>query len=286
MDYEQIEKKDKLKWFPGHMKKALDDIEDNKIKLADVILYVLDSRAPFSCLNPNVQKIVHNKPIIYVFNKYDLADELRVKEIQRQFEKEGKFVVISNATSSSFRTAVKSALKIVLKDKIERNKEKSINATYKVLVLGVPNTGKSTLINMLSGTKKAVTGNIAGVTKVNKWIKIDDDFMLLDTPGVLWPKFDDEISRNLAYIGSLSDKEFDLSDLGFELMKIIYEKYPENLKQKFDVSFDFDEFIELYDRLCKKRGYIMRGNELDYNRAGKQFIDDFRAGKFGRITLE
>ena len=280
------EKNNKLKWFPGHMKKALDDIEDNKIKLADVILYVLDARAPFSCMNPNVAKIVHNKPIIYVFNKADLADEKRIAEIQKEFEKEGKVSIVVNATSNAFRTAVKNALKLVLKEKIERNKQKEVHPTYKVLVLGVPNTGKSSLINMLSGTKKAITGNIAGVTKVNKWIRIDDNFMLLDTPGVLWPKFDDAISRNLAYVGSLSDREFDLADLGFELMQIIFSKYPDNIKQKYDVDFEFDEFIELYDRFCLKRGFIMRGNEIDYNRAGKTFIDDFRAGKFGRITLE
>ena len=221
MEEEVVEKNNKLKWFPGHMKKALDDIEDNKIKLADVILYVLDSRAPLSCMNPNVQKIVHNKPIIFVFNKFDLADERRVAEIQKQFSAENKVSIIVNATSSAFKQNVKNALKFVLKEKIERNKSKNLRATYKVLVLGVPNTGKSTLINMLSGTKKAKTGNIAGVTKVNNWIKIDDDFLLLDTPGVLWPSFDDAISRNLAYVGSLSDKEFDLADLGFELMKIM-----------------------------------------------------------------
>lgn len=286
MEEEVVEKNNKLKWFPGHMKKALDDIEDNKIKLADVILYVLDSRAPLSCMNPNVQKIVHNKPIIFVFNKFDLADERRVAEIQKQFSAENKVSIIVNATSSAFKQNVKNALKFVLKEKIERNKSKNLRATYKVLVLGVPNTGKSTLINMLSGTKKAKTGNIAGVTKVNNWIKIDDDFLLLDTPGVLWPSFDDAISRNLAYVGSLSDKEFDLADLGFELMKIIYEKYPDNLKQKFDVDYEFNEFVDLYDRFCKKRGFIIRGGEIDYNRAGKSFVDDFRAGKFGRITLD
>ena len=111
-------------------------------------------------------------------------------------------------------------------------------------------------------------------------------FMMLDTPGVLWPKFDDGLSRSLAYVGSLSDKEFDMSDLGFELMQIIFEKYPQLLKEKFDVDFEFEEFIELYDRFCIKRGFIMRGNEIDYNRAGKTFIDDFRDGKFGKITLE
>ena len=277
----------KLKWFPGHMKSALDDIEDNKIKLVDIILYVLDSRAPFSCMNPNVNKIVHGKPVIYIFNKYDLADEKRVSEIIKDFEAEGKICAICSANNSSFKMTIKNALKKALKDKFERNKQKGLSANYKVLILGVPNTGKSSLINLLSGSKKAKTGNIAGVTRVNQWVRIDDDFVLLDTPGVLWPKFDEGLSVNLAYVGSLSDKEFDLADLGFELMKTIYEKYPENLKAVFaDVNFEFEEFIELYDRLCLKRGFIMRGGEVDYNRAGKSFIDDFRAGKFGKITLE
>lgn len=275
-----------LKWFPGHIKKALEDIEDNKIKLADVILYVLDSRAPFSCMNPNVNKIVHGKPIIYVFNKSDLADDKRVSEIQKEFSDSGKTSIVVSANNNQFRNAVKSALKIVLSEKIERNRQKNINITYKVMILGVPNTGKSTLINMLCGSKKAITGNIAGVTKANTWLKIDDMFMMLDTPGVLWPKFDEGLSRNLAYVGSLSDKEFDMADLGYELMKIIYEKYPEFIKSKFDVDYDFEEFIELYDRFCIKRGFIMRGGEIDYTRAGKTFIDDFRAGKFGKITLE
>lgn len=277
----------KLKWFPGHMKSALDDIEDNKIKLVDIILYVLDSRAPFSCMNPNVNKIVHGKPVIYIFNKYDLADEKRVAEIIKEFEAEGKICAICSANNSSFKMTIKNALKKALKDKFERNKQKGLSANYKVLILGVPNTGKSSLINLLSGSKKAKTGNIAGVTRVNQWVRIDDDFVLLDTPGVLWPKFDEGLSVNLAYVGSLSDKEFDLADLGFELLKTIYEKYPENLKAVFaGVNFEFEEFIELYDRLCLKRGFIMRGGEVDYNRAGKSFIDDFRAGKFGKITLE
>ncbi|MBQ4541540.1 MAG: ribosome biogenesis GTPase YlqF [Clostridia bacterium] len=275
-----------LKWFPGHMKSALEDIEDNKIKLADVILYVLDARAPFSCMNPNVNKIVHNKPIIYVFNKMDLADDRRVAEIQKEFIESGKTTILVSSNNATFKNAVKTALKTVLKEKIERHKEKQMTATYKVLVLGVPNTGKSTLINMLAGVRKATTGNIAGVTRVNQWIKIDDMFMLLDTPGVLWPKFDDGLSRNLAYVGSLSDKEFDMTDLGFELMQILFEKYPNIIKEKYDVDFDFEEFIELYDRICLKRGFIMRGNEIDYERAGRTFITEFRNGKFGKITLE
>lgn len=276
----------KINWFPGHMKNALQDIEDNKITIADCILYVLDSRAPTACINPKVDKIVHHKPIIYVLNKIDLADEKRIEEIQKEYEAEGKITITSNSSNNQFRGAVKNALKKVLSDKILRNKDKGITPTYKVLVLGVPNTGKSTLINMLSGERKTKASNTPGVTRANQWIRIDEMFILCDTPGILWPKFDEEISKNLAYIGCLSDKQFDMSDLGYELMKILYEKYPENIKQKFDVDYEFNDFIELYDRFCIKRGFIMRKNEIDYTRAGKTFIDDFRAGKFGKITLE
>ncbi len=275
-----------VKWFPGHMKSALDDIEKSKIALADCILYVLDSRAPLSCMNPNVNKIVHGKPIIYVFNKIDLADEKRVSEIKKQFESEGKTCIVSCANKPEFKQVIKGALEKVLAEKIERNKAKNINVTYKVLVLGVPNTGKSSIINMLNGSKKTIAANIAGVTRSNQWVRIDDRFMLLDTPGVLWPKFDEGLSMNLAYIGCLSDREFDMADLGFEVIQNIYEKYPERIFERYDVEREFEEFIELYDRLCLKRGFIMRGNEIDYNRAGKSFIDDFRAGKFGGITLE
>ena len=275
-----------IKWFPGHMKSALDDIADNKIKLADAILYVLDSRAPFACLNPNISKITHNKPIVYIFNKIDLADEKRIIEIQKEFTEAGKISIVSSVKDNMSKIEIKEALRKVLSKKIEKNLLKQVRATYKVLVLGVPNTGKSSIINLLSGERKAKTSNIAGVTRANQWIKIDEDFILCDTPGVLWPKFDEIISRNLAYIGCLSDKEFDFADLGYELMEIIYEKYPENLKSKFDVNYNYDAFLELYDRFCIKRGYIMRGNEIDYTRAGKSFIDDFRAGKFGGITLE
>lgn len=276
-----------IKWFPGHMKSALDDIEDNKIKIADAILCVLDARAPISCLNPNIGKITHNKPIVYLFNKIDLSDEKRIKEIQKEFADEGKVSIMSSTKESFYKVEIKEALRKVLAQKIQKNIEKGVRATYKILVLGVPNTGKSSIINMLSGERKTKASNIAGVTRANQWVKIDDDFMLCDTPGILWPKFDEVISRNLAYIGCLSDKEFDLSDLGFELMETIYEKYPQNLQAKFpDVDFRFDAFLELYDRICLKRGFIMRGREIDYARAGKTFIDDFRAGKFGRITLD
>lgn len=274
------------KWFPGHMKSAMEDIEETKIKLADCILYVLDARAPFSCINPFVDKIVHNKPIIYVLNKCDLADEERTKEIKKQFTQSGKTVIETVANSNTFRNTVKNAIKVILSEKIARNKQKNINIVYKVIVLGVPNTGKSSLINMLCGSKKATTGNIAGVTRFNSWLKIDDMFTMLDTPGILWPRFHEELSHNLAFIGCLSDKEFDMADMGYELMQIICDKYPKNIENKFGIEPKYDDFLEFFDKLCVKRGFIRRGNEVDYNRAGKTFVDEFRAGKYGRITLE
>ena len=274
------------KWFPGHMKSAMEDIEETKIKLADCILYVLDARAPFACMNPFVDKIVHNKPIIYVLNKCDLADEERTKEIKKQFIENGKIIIETVASSASFRNSVKNAIKSVLSEKMVRNKQKGVNIVYKVIILGVPNTGKSTLINMLCGSKKAKTGNIAGVTRGNTWLKIDEMFTMLDTPGILWPRFKEELSHNLAFIGSLSDKEFDMDDMGYELMQVLCDKYPDLISNKFGVEIKFDEFIELYDKLCMKRGFVMRGNEIDYHRAGKTFVDEFRNGKFGRITLD
>ena len=275
-----------IQWFPGHMKSALEDIEDNKIKLADVILYVIDSRAPMACMNPNIKKITHGKPIVYLFNKIDLADDRKISELRKTFSNEGKISIVTSAKDMQSKTEIKDALKRVLKDKIERNMLKQVRATYKVLVLGVPNTGKSSIINLMCGERKAKTSNIAGVTRANQWLKMSDEFMMCDTPGVLWPKFDEVLSKNLAYIGCLSDKEFDLADMGYELMNIIYETYPNNLKEKFDVNYNYETFLEIYDQFCIKRGFIMRKNEIDYQRAGKTFIDDFRAGKFGRITLE
>ena len=274
------------KWFPGHMKSAMEDIEETKIKLADCILYVLDARAPFACINPFVDKIVHNKPIIYVLNKCDLADEERTKEIKKQFVENGKTIIETVASSATFRNSVKNAIKSVLSEKMARNKQKGVNAVYKVIILGVPNTGKSTLINMLCGSKKAKTGNIAGVTRGNTWLKIDEMFTMLDTPGILWPRFKEELSHNLAFIGSLSDKEFDMDDMGYELMQVLCDKYPHLIASKFNVDMNYNEFIELYDRLCMKRGFVMRGKEIDYHRAGKTFVDEFRNGKFGRITLD
>lgn len=274
------------KWFPGHMKSAMEDIEETKIKLADCILYVLDARAPFSCVNPFVDKIVHNKPIIYVLNKCDLADDERTKEIKKQFIESGKTVIETVANSNTFRNSVKNAIKSVLSEKIARNKQKNINIVYKVIVLGVPNTGKSSLINMLCGAKKANTGNIAGVTRFNSWLKIDEMFTMLDTPGILWPKFHEELSHNLAFIGCLSDKEFDMADMGYELMQVLCEKYPANIQNKFGIEPKYDDFLEFFDKICVKRGFIMRGKEVDYNRAGKTFVDEFRAGKYGKITLE
>ena len=274
------------KWFPGHMKSAMEDIEETKIKLADCILYVLDARAPFACINPFVDKIVHNKPIIFVLNKCDLADEERTKEIKKQLIENGKTIIETVASSATFRNSVKNAIKSGLSEKMARNKQKGVNAVYKVIILGVHNTGISTLIYMLCGSKKAKTGNIAGVTRGNTWLKIDEMFTMLDTPGILWPRFKEELSHNLAFIGSLSDKEFDMDDMGYELMQVLCEKYPELISNKFGVEIKFDEFIELYDKLCMKRGFVMRGNEIDNQRAGKTFVDEFRNGKFGRITLD
>ena len=275
------------KWFPGHMKRALEDIEEKQLKPADLVLYVLDARAPFSCVNPLVSKIVHGKKIVYVFNKCDLADENRTKQIANQFRREGKNVVFVCANNQKFKKDIKNAILVEMKDKLENRANKNVNYILKVIVVGVPNTGKSTLINLLCGINKAKTGNIAGVTRLNSWQKVDDTMMLLDSPGILWPRFEGEMTSNLAFIGCLSDKEFDMADMGYELMKKLSELMDEAFYEKFGVEKKIDaEFIEIYDELCAKKNFKIKGGEIDYARAGKSFVDDFRAGKFGRITLE
>jgi len=275
------------KWFPGHMKKALEDIEEKQLKPADLILYVLDSRAPFSCINPLAEKIVHGKKIVYVFNKCDLADEKRTKQVADQFKAEGKSVVLVSANNQKFKKDIKSAIMSAMKDKLENRANKSINYVTKIIVLGVPNTGKSTLINLLCGSNKAKTGNIAGVTRFNTWQKVDDTMAMLDSPGILWPRFDGEATGNLAFIGCLSDKEFDMADMGYELMKKLFEILGNEFFEKFNILPKEDvEFIEIYDELCGEKNFKIKGGEIDYARAGKSFVDDFRAGKFGRITLE
>lgn len=275
-----------INWFPGHMKKNLDTMKDN-IKKIDVVLYVLDARAPFSCLNPKIDEIVENRTILYVINKIDLIEKSDADKIVSVFKRKNKNVIALQATASSNRNFLLSKLKELVSEKYENRKKKGIEPVFKVMVIGTPNTGKSTIINTLYGQKKAITGDRAGVTKANQWVKISDNFVLLDTPGTLWPKLDNEkIATNLAFIGSIKNEVLDQEELGFELAKYLILNHSDLIKKRYGIDDFSREEIEIYDDILRKMGCLIRGGDVDYNRGATKILDDFRSGRIGKICLD
>ena len=276
----------RINWFPGHMKKTLEAIEKD-VKQIDVVLYVLDARAPFSCLNPKIDEVVKNKTILYVINKIDLISVEDSKKITEFFVKEGKNVITLQGNNVSVRNVLLNKLRELTKDKFLRAKEKGFEPVFKVMVIGTPNTGKSTIINTLCAQKKTMTGDKAGVTKSKQWIKINENFALLDTPGTLWPKFEDEdVALKLAFIGSIKKDVLDEEELGFELAKFLMQAHPDKLILRYKVA-DFDrEPIEVYDDILSKNGCLMRGGEVDYSRGASKILEDFRSGRIGKICLD
>ena len=276
----------KINWFPGHMKKTLEKMQSD-IKKVDGVIYVIDSRAPFSCVNPQIDKICKDKLVIYVLSKSDLSNQKITNSFINYFKSIGRNVLSLNLNHTSAKNEIIKALTNALKDKISRDQKKSIVSLFKFMVIGVPNTGKSTLINNLAYSKKAVTGDKAGVTKSTQWVKVSDNLALLDTPGTLWPNLNDELTLlKLAFIGSIKDDVLDTTELGFELIKFLITNNLEDLKERFP-SVDFDcEPIDVYDQIGKIRGYLLRGGEIDYDRLGKAMIVDFRSGRMGKISLD
>lgn len=276
----------KINWFPGHMKKNLDTMKEN-IKKIDVVLYVLDARAPFSCLNPKIDEIVENRTILYVINKVDLIEKNDAEKIVSIFKNQNKNVISLQATASSNRNVLLQKLKELVAEKYERRKSKGVEPVFKVMVIGTPNTGKSTIINTLYGQKKAITGDRAGVTKANQWVKISDNFVLLDTPGTLWPKLENEkIATNLAFVGSIKTEVLDQEELGFELAKYLISNHQKLISNRYGIS-NFDaEPIDIYDEILRKSGCIIRGGEVDYNRGAVKILEDFRSGRIGKICLD
>ena len=276
----------KINWFPGHMKKTLDELNE-KIKLADVVLYLLDARAPISTLNPEFQKIITNKPIIFVVNKTDFIDIKKVQNLTNILTKENTSVVFLNSTKPNAYKEILTKTENLLIKKIERNKAKGINIPLRMVVIGVPNVGKSTLINNFAKKNKAEAHNKPGVTKNTQWVKVDNNIELLDTPGTLWPNFTNEkTALHLAYIGSIKDEVLILTDLCYEFIKETSQIYVENYKERYNVNTLNKEPIEIYDEICLNRGFVMKNKEIDYERGARAIIDDFRKGKLGKILLD
>ena len=276
-----------IQWYPGHMDKALREMQ-NLVKLVDAIIYVLDARAPFSCLNPKYKEIIGNKPAILVLNKADLVQDIDLKNWEKFFNENGYETICLNSTITNATKSLISKTDLLLKDKIEKYKLKGIHIPIRMMVIGVPNCGKSTLINNVCSNKKTVTGDKAGVTRSNQWVKIGGDYELLDTPGTLWPSFkDDKVARNLAYIGSIKDEVIDINELAFAFINDLKNNYYSNLVDRYDLKCDVNcETIDIFDEICVNRNFKLKGNEIDYNRGAKAIIDDFRKGRLGKIILD
>ncbi len=274
-----------LQWFPGHMTAAMRMMEEN-LKSVDGVMIVLDARAPRASLNSKLDKLFNNKKILYVLNKCDLVDVADVKRTVSEFTADGKETVAVSAMDKRAVDLLYNRIFALLKDKLDRNKEKGVFKPIRIMVAGIPNTGKSTIINALSGGKKAVTGNKAGVTKGKQWVRLRE-LELLDTPGTMPPAFDNQtLAKHLAYIGSMNDANIDFNDLAYEFIGELKEKYPELLKSKYGIEDTDLPTLELFERICVRRGFLRRGGDYDYERCATAVIDDFRKGRIGKIILD
>ncbi len=274
-----------IQWFPGHMTKAMRMMEEN-LKLCDGAIVVLDARCAFACINKKLIGLFNNKPTLYVVNKTDLVESQDLSKVVNALKEKNLKVLPIVGTNQKDAKSVYTAVIDSLSEKIQAKKERGINKTIRIMVCGVPNTGKSTIINSLAGKKQAQTGDKAGVTKGKQWIKLPY-FELLDTPGTMPPSFDSqEIAMHLAYVGSINDNILDIDTLCLNFIEeMIAIGYGENLALRYKIDISGTP-LEVYEKICKARGFVLRGNEYDYSRCSKAVFDDFRKGRLGKICLE
>lgn len=277
-----------IQWFPGHMAKTRRMITEN-IKLVDVVIELLDARIPRSSQNPDINELTINKPRIIVLNKSDLADPGKNKLWSDWFRKCGIDAIHTNSLTGEGTREFVDRLRKIMEPKIQSAREKGrIFRPIKTMVVGIPNVGKSAFINRIAGKTAAITGDRPGVTKNKQWIRINREILLMDTPGVLWPKFDDEeTGLNLAFTGAIKDEIMDVAALAARLMEKLSVIYPEHLKGRFKLEDpDKKTGLELLEEAGRKRGCLVSGGEVDYYRIGNIILDEFRGAKIGRITLE
>ncbi len=276
-----------LQWFPGHMAKTR-RLMGESLKIIDVAAELVDARLPLSSRNPEIDKILENKPRVIILNKSDMADEKTNKEWINYFASQNiKAIEVSCATGKGINQLVPAA-RAALKDKIERDKKRGINRSTKIMVCGIPNVGKSSLINRIAGRAATKTGDRPGVTKGQQWLRMGDGMELLDMPGILWPKFEsDDVALKLAFTGAIKDEIMDVEELACRLIDFLKENYKENLvtRYKLDEIADLKNY-EILEMIAKKRGFLISGGELDTLRAANILMDEFRGCKLGRISLE
>ena len=275
-----------FQWYPGHMTKAKRMMQEN-MKLIDLVIELVDARVPVSSRNPDLDELGKNKARLILLNKSDLAEERMNDVWAAYFKEKGYYVVKLNAKKGGGIKSIQGVIQEACKEKIERDRKRGIlNRPVRAMVVGIPNVGKSTFINALAGKACAKTGNKPGVTKGKQWIRLNKNVELLDTPGILWPKFEDQtVGLRLAWIGSIKDEILNTEELAAELTGFLVNSYPDVLKEKYEIEESVDGFENLRG-IAESRHCLVKGNELDTEKAAKLLLDDFRNGRLGRITLE
>ena len=278
-----------IQWFPGHMTKALREMEAS-IKQVDIVLELCDARIPESSRNPKVPEIVGQKPYITIMNKAALADPVKNQKYKEQLSADGHRVIFTDCMTGQGIDEIVPAIRTALKEKLERYEAKGMKKTPKAMIIGVTNCGKSTLINRLYGSKKAKSENRPGVTRTQQWVTVEDKVDLLDTPGVLWPKFDEEsVGLNLAYTGAIRDEILDIESIAVLLTQKLMDTYPGLMFSRYKItSEDVQDKLphEIFEVIGRKRGLLISGGEVDYLRTARTILDEFRDGRIGRITLD
>lgn len=275
-----------FQWYPGHMTKAKRMMQEN-IKLIDIVVELVDARIPYSSKNPDIDELARNKSRLIILNKVDLADPEATAKWEQYYKEKGFFVAKVNSQKGSGVKEVKRLIEEACKEKRERDRKRGIlNRPVRAMVAGIPNVGKSTFINSFAGKACAKTGNKPGVTKGKQWIKINKNVELLDTPGILWPKFEDQsVGLRLAWIGSIKEEILNTTDMAFELVNYLKKSYPGVVSERYGVE-ETGDFVKVLEEIARVRGCLLKGNQTDIEKAGTIILDDFRSLRLGRISLE
>lgn len=276
-----------FQWYPGHMTKAKRQMQED-MRLVDLVIELVDARIPLSSRNPDIDELGRNKARLILLNKADLSDDAQNTAWSDYFSRKGFFAVQLDARRSGGMKEIRNAVMEASREKIERDRKRGIkNRPVRAMVVGIPNVGKSTFINSFAGKSCARTGNKPGVTKGKQWIRLNKNVELLDTPGILWPKFDDQsVGLRLAMIGSIRDEILNIDELALELITYLREHYPDAIGNRYQVPDTVEKPADILAEIAKNRNCMKKGNEIDYSRAAALLIDDFRSGRLGRITLE
>ena len=281
--------KDKMniQWYPGHMTKTRRQIEAD-LKQVDAVCEIVDARIPVSSRNPDIDAICGDKPRIVILNRMDLADPAATRIWVEHFRKKGMAAVPTDCKSRKGISEFEPAVRSVLQEKIQRNAARGMNRPLRVMIVGIPNVGKSTLINQISGRKGAKAENRPGVTRGKQWVTVNNGLLLLDTPGILWPRFDDpQVGMMLAYTGAVKEGVIDIEELACFLMELLWRRYPQAVKDRYGIDMPADaKGYELLEAAGRKRGFLVARGEINTERMAKVLLDEYRGGKLGKFTLE